>query len=84
MKTKRNFGRIMMYAVLILYAGITLYPSLWMVAVPLTALSALVLDAPVWVVCIALQGESLCKPLIGFLRFRSKKWINDVTQATKQ
>ena len=57
---------------------------LWMVAVPLTSLSALVLDAPVWVVCIALQGESLCKPLIGFLRFRSKKWINDVTQATKQ
>ena len=56
---------------------------LWLVAVPLTALSALVLNAPVWVVCIALQGESLCKPLIGFLRFRSKKWINDVTQAAR-
>lgn len=32
MKSKRKAGRIALYAVLIIYAFITLYPFLWMVA----------------------------------------------------
>lgn len=32
MKAKMSFGRVLMYAVLVIYALITLYPFLWMVA----------------------------------------------------
>ena len=52
---------------------------LWLVAIPLTALAALVLDAPVVFVCLAMQAENFCKMPIGILRLRSRKWINDVT-----
>ena len=53
---------------------------LWLVAVPLMALTGLVLDAPVWLVCIGMQAENLCKCPIGLVRFHSKKWINDITR----
>ena len=53
---------------------------LWVVAVPLTALAALMLDAPVTIVCLCIQTENLCKMPLGILRLRSRKWINDVTQ----
>ena len=53
---------------------------LWVVAVPLTALAALALDAPVTVVCLCIQTENLCKMPVGILRLRSRKWINDITR----
>ena len=53
---------------------------LWVVAVPLTALAALMLDAPVTVVCLCIQTENLCKMPVGILRLRSRKWINDITR----
>ena len=53
---------------------------LWLVAVPVTALAALVLDAPVPVVCLCIQTENLCKMPLGILRLRSRKWINDITK----
>ncbi len=53
---------------------------LWLAAIPLMALTGLVLDAPTWVVCIAMQAENLLKCPIGLIRFHSRKWINDVTQ----
>ncbi len=53
---------------------------LWLVAVPLMALSALVLDAPTWLVCVAMQAENICKCPLGLVRFHSKRWINDVTR----
>ncbi len=53
---------------------------LWLAAIPLMALAGLVLDAPTWVVCIAMQAENLLKCPIGLIRFHSRKWINDVTQ----
>ena len=53
---------------------------LWLVAVPLMAVSALVLDAPTWLVCVAMQAENICKCPLGLVRFHSKKWINDVTR----
>lgn len=52
---------------------------LWMVAVPLTALTGLVLHAPIWLVCLSIYSENICKMPAGFLRFKSRKWINDVT-----
>lgn len=52
----------------------------WGVAVPLTFLTALVLGAPVTVVCLAIQSENVCKMPWGVHRLRSRKWINDVTR----
>ncbi len=53
---------------------------LWLVAVPLMALLGLALDAPTWLVCVAMQAENICKCPLGLLRFHSKRWINDVTR----
>jgi putative MATE family efflux protein len=52
---------------------------LWFVAVPFTALTGLLLDAPVAVVCLCIQTENICKMPWGIHRLRSRKWINDVT-----
>ena len=53
---------------------------LWLVAVPLTALTGLVLNAPVWVVCLCIQVENICKMPLGVRRLRSRKWINNITR----
>ena len=53
---------------------------LWLAAIPLMALAGLVFQAPTWVVCIAMQAENLCKCPLGLIRFRSGKWINDITR----
>ena len=53
---------------------------LWLAAIPLMALAALVFDAPVFVVCLAMQAENAVKCPLGLLRFRSRKWINDITR----
>ena len=44
-----------------------------------TAVVALVLRLDVLWVCIAMYCETFLKTPIGLVRFRSKKWINDVT-----
>lgn len=54
--------------------------SLWGLAVTTTALTALVFDAPVALVCLGIQAEGLSKMPLGILRLRSRKWINDVTR----
>ena len=54
----------------------------WGFAVPLAFVTALVLDAPVAVVCFAIQSENFCKAPWCVLRLRSRKWINDVTRET--
>ena len=51
----------------------------WVIAVPLTFLTALVFNAPVAVVCLCIQSENVCKCPWGILRLRSRKGINDVT-----
>lgn len=53
---------------------------LWLVAVPLAALTALVLDAPLPLICIGIYSENICKMPLGVIRLRSRKWINDVTK----
>ena len=53
---------------------------LWVAAIPLMAVTALVLEAPVFVVCLAMQAENAVKCPLGLLRFRSRKWINDITR----
>ena len=51
----------------------------WLVALPLTAVLALVLDADPWFVSLAIQAESFIKCPICLWRIRSRKWIHDVT-----
>ena len=52
---------------------------LWLVAIPLTALTALVCNAPIALICLSIQAENLCKLPLGLFRLRSRKWIRDVT-----
>lgn len=57
---------------------------LWLGSIPLMALTGLVLQAPTPVVCLAMQVENICKCPIGLVRFRSRKWINDVTRGRQE
>ena len=52
---------------------------LWLLAIPLTALFALAVDAPIPLVCLATHCASRRRTPLGVLRLRSRKWINDVT-----
>ncbi len=54
--------------------------SVWLVALPITVLSALVFQAPVALVCLGIQAEGLSKVPLGIWRLRSRRWINDVTR----
>lgn len=54
----------------------------WLVAIPLTALAALVLKAGCWPIAIAMQMESVVKTPLCFHRINSEKWINDVTRGS--
>ncbi|MEG2175440.1 MAG: MATE family efflux transporter [Oscillibacter sp.] len=53
---------------------------LWLVVIPTAALLALVFHAPIWLLCLSIQGENFFKMPLGFARLLSKKWINDVTR----
>lgn len=59
-------------------AVLDLFP-LWLIAIPLTALTALVLNAPIPLICLSIQSESLCKIVPSIFRLYSRKWINDIT-----
>jgi putative MATE family efflux protein len=54
--------------------------GVWAVAIPLGLLGAFVFHWPVPVVYILLCVEEVFKLVYGFFRFRSRKWIRDVTQ----
>lgn len=53
---------------------------LWLFSIPLTALCALVLDAPIFLVCLGIQGEAFVKMPVGAWRIHTKKWIHNLTQ----
>lgn len=53
---------------------------LWLVAVPLAALTGLVLDMGILWVYLAMSAEQLVRAVIGQLRYRSGAWIRDVTR----
>ncbi|MEG1461336.1 MAG: MATE family efflux transporter [Oscillospiraceae bacterium] len=52
---------------------------LWLVAIPMAAICGLALHAGIFWVCIAMAVENIVKFFFGLWRFRSKKWINDLT-----
>lgn len=51
----------------------------WLGSVAVTALLALVLDAPVWLICLAAKSEALFQWPFVVWRLHSRKWINDIT-----
>ena len=57
---------------------------LWLVALPLSALFGLVLKWGVFWVYVGVIMEQITKFIVGVPRFRSKAWINDVTQYVKK
>jgi len=52
---------------------------LWCAAIPLAALAGLVFKAGIFWVYIAMMSENVIKSVVGFLRYRTGKWIRDVT-----
>lgn len=54
--------------------------TLYLIAMPAAALSALVFGAGIGVVYCCIALEDICKTGLLLLRFKSRKWINDVTR----
>lgn len=53
----------------------------WFIALPLAAITGLVLDLSIVWVYIGYNLENIVKFILGMTRYRSKKWINDITRA---
>lgn len=52
--------------------------SVWLVGVVSVYLALFVFKAPFWIVAICLVLEEAVKAVVGFARFRSQKWLNDL------
>lgn len=57
---------------------------LWVVAIPLTAIAGLVLKAGILWVYLAMTVEQILKCVFGHLRYRTGKWVKDVTAGFDQ
>ncbi len=53
---------------------------MWLFAIPLGAAAAYLIKLPVWWVYACLMSDELIKVTIVLLRFKSKKWIRNVTR----
>lgn len=52
---------------------------IWIVGVPMAYLAAFVLDLPVYFVYLFAMSEEATKWVLGIRRYRSRKWINNLT-----
>ena len=52
---------------------------IWIVGVPMAYLAAFVLNLPVYFVYLFAMSEEAAKWVLGILRYRSRKWINNLT-----
>ena len=52
---------------------------LWFVSLPLAALAAFVFGAPIWIIYLLVIIEEPVKVVLGIWRFRSGKWLRNVT-----
>jgi len=52
---------------------------MWTVAIPLAAIASFVFGAPIWVIYLCLASEFFLKSLLGIWRFKSGKWLHNVT-----
>ncbi len=53
---------------------------IWIVGVPMAALGAFVLNLPIYFVYLFVMSEEVTKWVLGLYRYRSRKWINNLTQ----
>jgi Na+-driven multidrug efflux pump len=53
---------------------------LWTVAIPLAAIMSFVFGAPVWVLYICVNLEEAIKAIAGLWRYRSGRWLHNVTE----
>lgn len=53
--------------------------GVWLVGIPLAMLGGLVLQLPLPIVYLMIQSEEVLKSIVGVLRFRSRKWVNNLT-----
>ena len=56
---------------------------LWLAALPVAAVTGLVLHLSIFVVYLAISLENIVKVFLGVWRFRSGAWIHDLTQKTR-
>ena len=52
---------------------------MWFVALPLAAFAAFVLKTPVWIIYLCVIMEEPLKAILGLWRFKSGKWLHNVT-----
>jgi Na+-driven multidrug efflux pump len=53
---------------------------MWCIALPAAAAASFFLHAPFWVIYMLLVSEEFFKMIAGVWRFRSGKWLHDVTR----
>jgi putative MATE family efflux protein len=53
---------------------------MWTVALPLAAAASYFFHAPVWVIFICVNSEECLKVILGLWRYRSGKWLRQVTE----
>jgi len=53
--------------------------TVWVVGIPMALLGAFVFHLPIYWVVAMVMGDDLSKAIGGFLRFRSRKWIHNLT-----
>jgi putative MATE family efflux protein len=53
---------------------------MWLIALPAAALAGLAFHAPFWLIYLLLLSEEFFKMAAGIWRFRSGKWLHDVTR----
>ncbi|MDR2648478.1 MAG: MATE family efflux transporter [Clostridiales bacterium] len=62
-------------------AGVALdISTMYLVALPFSAIAGLVLGAPIYIVYILISSEELVKSFLSYWRFSQKKWLRDVTR----
>lgn len=53
--------------------------TVWVVGIPMALLGAFVFHLPIYWVVAMVMGDDISKAVGGFLRFRSRKWIHNLT-----
>jgi len=53
---------------------------MWMISIPIGAVTGLILNWPVWIVFIILRSDSFFKTILVLWRVPSGKWLKDVTK----
>jgi Na+-driven multidrug efflux pump len=53
---------------------------MWLVALPAAAIASFVFHVPFWVIFLLVLSEEFFKFIAGLWRFRSGKWLHDVTR----